>query len=57
MIDVRPQVLLEGLVLLFRLAVGLRVVRGAEPPLNAQVVAECCPKFRRKLRPAIGHYA
>jgi hypothetical protein len=45
MINVRPQVLLEGLVLLFRLAVGLRVVRSAKPSLNAQVVAECCPKF------------
>ncbi len=45
MIDIRPQVLLECLVLPFRLAICLRMVRIAEPPLNAQVVAECYPEI------------
>ncbi len=35
MIDVRPQVLLEGLVLPFGLTVILRVVPGTESPFDA----------------------
>jgi hypothetical protein len=45
MIDVRPEVLLQGLVLPFGLTVDLRVIRGTELLLDAQVVAECHPEF------------
>jgi hypothetical protein len=57
MIDLRPQVLLEGPDLLFGLTVSLRAVRGTESPLDTQMVAERCPGFRGKLGPTIGHYA
>ncbi len=56
MIDVRPQVQLEDLLLPFSLTVNLRVVRGTELPFDAQVVAECCSDFSDKLGPTIGLY-
>ncbi len=45
MIDILPQLLLDGLVLPFGLTISLRVVHGIELPFDAKVMAECCPKF------------
>ncbi len=56
-VEIRPEILLQGLILLFGLPICLRVVRSAELLFDAKVVAECCPEFRCKLGPAIGDYA